>query len=200
MPHSQTKPHSPHAEKFVGAIFSGSELRGRRFEDCEFDNCDFKDLLIQDCIFIDCRFTSCNLSFVKLDGSEFINVEFYTCKLLGVNWANACWQGLMTGAGLSFKQSIINSSSFFALTVPGIKIIECKAQDVDFREANLNSANFTGTDLGNSLFIHTNLSDADFSDATDYSLDPRNNELKKARFSRFEALNLLASMDIELID
>jgi uncharacterized protein YjbI with pentapeptide repeats len=72
----------------------------------------------------------------------------------------------MSGAGLSFKQSILNSSSFFALNIAGIDIIECKAQDVDFRK-------------------------------TDYHTDLRNNVLTRARFCRYEALNLLSSTDID---
>jgi uncharacterized protein YjbI with pentapeptide repeats len=64
----------------------------------------------------------------------------------------------MLGAGLSFKQSILNSSSCFALSIAGIHIIKCKAQDVDFREADLKAANFSDTILRNSLFMRTDLS------------------------------------------
>ncbi|MFT6895979.1 MAG: fluoroquinolone resistance protein [Paraglaciecola sp.] len=200
MPPKHSIKPSSYGQQFNDIVYAGTQLSGLCFEDCEFINCDFTDLLIENCIFTDCQFTSCNLSFVKLNGSQFVNVVFSACKLLGVNWTYACWQGLMSGAGLSFKHSILNSSSFFALYIAGIHIIECKAQDVDFREADLQAANFTGTDLRNTLFMHTNLSQANFTDATDYYIDLRNNVLTKARFSRYEALNLLTSMDIDLID
>jgi fluoroquinolone resistance protein len=200
MPPKHTIQSSTYDQQFTDIVYAGTRLSGLCFEDCEFINCDFTDMLIENCIFTDCQFKSCNLSFVNLNGSQFLNVVFSASKLLGVNWGNACWQGLMSGAGLSFRHSILNYSSFFSLCITGIHIIECKAQDVDFREADLKAANFTGTDLRNSLFMHTNLSQADFTDATDYKIDLRNNVLTKARFCRYEALNLLTSMDIDLID
>ena len=77
---------------------------------------------------------------------------------------------------------------------------ECKAHDVDFREAELTEANFSHSDLSNSLFGHTDLSDANFEEAVNYSIDILNNRLKGARFTRAEALGLLEGLDIELID
>jgi uncharacterized protein YjbI with pentapeptide repeats len=66
------------------------------------------------------------------------------------------------------------------------------------READLTNANFTSTELHHSLFVRTNLSQANFSEVIGFHIDPRNNVLKKARFCRFEALDLLIAMDIEL--
>jgi uncharacterized protein YjbI with pentapeptide repeats len=56
------------------------------------------------------------------------------------------------------------------------------------------------TDFANALFGRTNLSRANFAEAINYDIDVFNNEIKAAKFSRHEAIRLLDSLDIELID
>jgi fluoroquinolone resistance protein len=86
------------------------------------------------------------------------------------------------------------------LKLGGIQIKDCIALDVDFRQADLSEADFAGTDLSQSLFGDTNLSQADLSRACNYDIDPGLNVLRQARFSLPEALSLLHSMDIVLVD
>jgi uncharacterized protein YjbI with pentapeptide repeats len=71
---------------------------------------------------------------------------------------------------------------------------------VDFREANLSCADFSFTDLKDSLFQSTNLNGADFRHAKNYHIDPSKNDIRKGKFSLPEAMALLHSMDIEIID
>lgn len=77
---------------------------------------------------------------------------------------------------------------------------ECKAHDVDFREGDFSCSNFTYTDLSGSLFSNSNLSGADFSEASNYDINIYQNVIKQAKFSRFEAVRLLDSLEIELVD
>lgn len=81
-----------------------------------------------------------------------------------------------------------------------IIMTECKAHEVDFREANCMEGNFSHTDFTGSLFNHTNLHKADFSEASNYDINVLLNEVKKAKFSLPEAVNLLKGFDIELLD
>ncbi len=53
-------------------------------------------------------------------------------------------------------------------------------------------------DFAGARFSTTNLSKADFRGATNYSIRPDNNKLKKAKFSLPEATLLLYGLDIEL--
>ena len=82
----------------------------------------------------------------------------------------------------------------------GIEIRDCVAMDVDFREADLSHSDFGGTDLSESLFRHTDLTEADLSRARNYHIDPSENVLRQARFSLPEAMSLLHSMDIVLVE
>ena len=79
-------------------------------------------------------------------------------------------------------------------------IEECKAHDVDFREGDFGESNFTYTDFSNSLFNNTNLTGTDFTEAVNYNIDIYFNEIKRARFSRYEAVRLLNNLGIELVD
>lgn len=77
---------------------------------------------------------------------------------------------------------------------------QCQAQSVDFRGASFQKADFTQTDFLDSMFNQTDLRGADFTDAINYTIPIELNEIKKAKFSRYEALRLLETLDIELVD
>jgi uncharacterized protein YjbI with pentapeptide repeats len=94
----------------------------------------------------------------------------------------------------------MNDSCFFGLRLEELVIQECKAHDVDFREGNFSEADFTYTDFANSLFAETNLAGANFIEAISYTIDIYHNEIKRAKFSRYEAVRLLDSLNIELVD
>ncbi|WP_420812697.1 hypothetical protein [Natronospirillum operosum] len=58
----------------------------------------------------------------------------------------------------------------------------------------------TYSDFSHSSFMRTNLQGVDFSESTAYTIDVLENNVKEARFSRYEALSLLESLGIELVD
>ncbi|MFQ3231082.1 MAG: fluoroquinolone resistance protein, partial [Reinekea sp.] len=95
---------------------------------------------------------------------------------------------------------VLNDSSFFGLYMTEMNLEECKANDVDFREGDFSDANFNGADLANSLFDGANLNGANFENAENYYIDVNNTTIKKATFSRLEAVSLLESLDIVLVD
>ena len=188
------------SKKFIGLVLVGEELSAKEFDDCTFEACDFTEATLIKCKFIDCHFINCNLSLVKLSYSQFRDVVFEKCKLIGVDWTNAYWPRLMLTAPIKFIQCMLNNSSFFKLTLPGFVMEECKAHGVDFREGDFCEGNFTFTDFSHSVFGNTNLNDANFTDATNYYIDVYQNQIKNAKFCRLEAVSLLESLGIELVD
>lgn len=188
------------SKKFTGLVLVGEELSAKEFDDCTFEACDFTEATLKNCKFTDCHFINCNLSLVKLNYSQFREVVFEKCKLIGVDWTNAYWPGLMLTAPIKFIQCLLNNSSFFKLTLPGFVMEECKAHGVDFREADFCQGNFTFTDFTHSMFGNTNLNEANFTDATHYYIDVYQNQIKNAKFCRLEAVSLLESLGIELVD
>ncbi|WP_191599967.1 pentapeptide repeat-containing protein [Marinomonas algicola] len=169
------------------------------FDNCIFESCDFTEAFFDSCTFKECVFKKCKLTAINVRNSKFSDVQFHGSKVLGVDWSKAYWRGMDLGASLHFKECLVNASSFYGLKQPGIVFDECRAHDVDFREATLSRAKFTHTDLTNSVFMNTNLTGADFNGATNYEIDVTKNTVDKAIFCRYEAVSLLTSLGIRLV-
>lgn len=178
----------------------GHTLSAARFEACHFLDCDLTGAVWRHGQVRECLFERCNLSLWQLPFTELAGVTFQECKLLGVDWTRASTPLLAPQPRLSFERCLLDDGSFFALPLDQLVLRDCQLRDVDFREASLRRADFRGSDLAGSLFGQTNLEAADFSDARDYDIDPLNNRLQGARFSRFEALRLLLGLGIELVE
>ena len=188
------------SSNFSDLKLCGQEINSISFEDCTFKGCDFSETLFKDCKFIECHFVQCNLSVSKLNLCKFSEVGFEDCKVIGVDWTRVAWPNIALFSPIKFYKCIINDSTFFGLSLNEIVIEECKAHDVDFREGSFCGASFKFTDFANSLFNQTNLSGTDFSEAVNYQIDVNSNRIKGAKFSKYEAVNLLESLEIELID
>ena len=191
-------------ETFDGITFTDlsnvqDTISRKVFESCVFESCDFTESFFDACTFKDCRFVKCKLTAINVRNSKFSDVQFYDSKVLGIDWTKAYWRGLDLGSSLYFKACLVNASSFYGLKQPGITFEDCRAHDVDFREATLSRAKFSGTDLTNSLFVNTNLTGADFNGATNYDIDVKKNTIKNAIFCRYEAVSLLTSLGIKLV-
>ncbi len=188
------------SENFKNLDFSEVEIYSKDFDGCIFEKCNFSEAIFNRCNFVDCEFINCNLSIVKMEYSKFSDVCFRDSKLIGINWTKVAWPRLIFNSPIKFYKSILNDCSFYGLSLQDLVLEECKAHNVDFREGDFSNSNFIYSDLSGCLFDNTNLSGADFSEATDYDINIYRNTIKKAKFSRFEAVSLLNSLEIELVD
>ncbi|MDN4502490.1 pentapeptide repeat-containing protein [Alteromonadaceae bacterium BrNp21-10] len=189
-----------YGQQFTQLVATDSEFENKSFDGCHFTDCDFSGSVFRDCEFSDCQFVKCNMSMINVINSTFVDVGFEHCKLLGVDWSQAYWQGLSLGTPLEFNHCLLSSCSFFGLELPKLMLQHCRAHDVDFREAKLPKADFAFSDLAGALFHHTDLSEANFNDACNYHLNIHHNQVNKAIFKRLEATRLLESLDIVLVD
>lgn len=191
---------SYYLKSFSGISMSNDELTGVEFEDCTFTQCDFSGSSITKCRFINCTFDQCDMNHGSVKSSRFSDVEFQNCRMVAVNWAEAEWPRFMQSASIRFRDCVITESIFFGLTLECLVLQGCKAHAVDFRQAKLEGADLTYSDFAGSQFAKTDLTRADFSEATNYDIDVLNNNVKFARFSRFEAVRLLHGLDVEIVD
>lgn len=189
-----------YSQTFSDLSASGSIIEGVEFDGCTFKECDFSAATFKQCKFIECTFSNCNLSNINLGYSKFSDTRFEDSKVIGADWNKATWPTFPMPAAISFHKCILNDSSFSGLDLAELCVEECKVHDVDFREANLHEANFRYSDLSHSLFIKTVLNEADFTEAMNYDINILENRVKDAKFSRFEAVNLLENLGIELVD
>ncbi len=188
------------SQVFNSLNLSYKKIESMIFEDCTFNKCNFSEAVLSESKFIDCEFSKCNLSIVKVEFSKFSDVVFNECKIIGVDWTTASWPNIKLCSQIKFYKCIINDSIFFGLNLAEIVIEECKAHDVDFRDGNFSDSDFSHTDFQGSMFNQTNLSGANFIEAINYNIDINFNNISKAKFSRYEAIKLLDSLDIELVD
>jgi len=197
-------PMSSHSHYFdqvyKGKQLDHTELVSSEFHNCAFLRSSFMGSAFRASRFDNCVFRGCDLSLVQVPDSRFSSSRFEDCRVIGVNWTEAHWPKAGLANPVSFSNCAISHSTFIGLSLRSIGIRECVATDVDFREADLSQADFGGTDLSESIFGKTNLSQADLSHARNYRIDPGQNMLKQARFSLPEAMSLLHSMDIVLVD
>jgi fluoroquinolone resistance protein len=185
-------------QTFVKLDCSSKTIQNKLFENCRFKHCNFDNSKLLNCKFVDCEFIHCTLNTIVITDTMFSQVIFEHSKLMGINWATAKWPQVKLSSLINFYSCNISHSSFFCLGLAEISMQECKAHDVDFREADLSYGNFTHTDFYQSMFIKTNLMGADFSGAVNYNIDIRLNEVKKAIFNFPDAINLLHHFGIQI--
>lgn len=176
------------------------EIESKEFYDCTFVACAFTETVFRNCRFVTCTFKNCDLSLLRVPNCSFINTVFEDSKVIGVDWTEAIWPKGKFLDLITFSKCVINHSTFIGLNLKKIKVIECVAHEVDFREADLSQADFSHTDLAGSLFINTNLTRSDLTHARNYTINAGLNTLKKTKFSLPEAMSLLHSLDIVLAE
>lgn len=185
---------------FEKAHLEKTLLVSSEFHDCTFIRCSFAECVFDSCRFVHCIFKHSDLSLVRMPNSVFSATKMEESKLIGVDWTQADWSSMILADPINFTKCDLSHSTFIGLELKNIHITDCIAKDVDFREADLSGAILTGTDLSESLFNDTNLTEADLSRSRNYHIDPGRNVLSRAKFSMPEAMSLLYSLDIVLIE
>lgn len=164
------------------------------YENCTFSNCDLGNTDLAGFIFVDCEFIACNLSMARLSKTAFRQVHFKDCKMMGLR-IDECNQFALE---LSFSGCTLDHSSFYQLKLPKTKYIGCRLVETDFTSTDLSSAIFDNCDLSGATFDNTNLEKADLRTAYNYSINPANNKVKKAKFSLAGIPGLLHQYNIEI--
>jgi len=184
---------SYYEESFAGVNLAKATIKDKEFENCTFRKCVFIECMFDACKFLDCTFEGCSISANKPYNSQFANVTFRDSKVMGFDWTKA-----RSVRSLVFERCDLGYSDFSFLKLPGLKLLECTAKEVNFNGTDLTDGILAKTDFEKAVFSETNLSGADLRGAVNYSIDIHFNTLKKARFSLPEANVLLRSLDIIL--
>lgn len=157
------------------------------YENCRFVNCNFHGINLIDNIFRDCIFEDCDFSLCNLTDSTLNDVFFSGCKLVGVQF-DLCREFLFS---VKFENCDMKLSVFYKRKLKKTLFKNCNLQETDFAEAELTESVFDNCDLQRTIFQRTNLEKVDFRTSFNYSIDPEQNRIKKARFSRMGLSGLL---------
>ncbi|MGA9212545.1 pentapeptide repeat-containing protein [Kaistella sp.] len=179
-------------QNFNKLDFRQEPLIKGEYENCLFTNCNFEEVNLTEFKFVDCEFRECNWSLALLHGTVLREVKFKDCKMLGLQFETCNDFGL----SFSFENCQLNHSTFFQMNIKKIIFRNCQLREIDFSESNLSSVVFDNCDLSQAIFAHSILDKADFRTAYNYSIDPENNRIKKAKFSILGISGLLDKYDI----
>lgn len=174
--------------------FTQQLLPVAEYDNCTFTNCVFSDADLTNCSFLECQFEQCNLSNAVLAKTAFKNVVFKHCKMMGLQFPD-CNDFLLE---MSFEDCQLDFSSFYQLNLKKTTFKKCSIKDADFTETNLSEATLADCNLKGAMFNHTNLEKADLRTAINYTIDPENNSLKKARLSLKGLPGLLEKYQIKI--
>ena len=186
-------------DEYYDEVIENINLNEQKISSIEFDNCTFKSCSFNKstfayCNFTECIFENCDLSLLNINASVFNDVQLIDTKAIGINWTSAS-----SPFEINFKDSDISMSSFYNFDLRHAKIINCKANDVDFAKTNLEKVDFKDTDLKGSLFGDTNLKNADLSQAINYMINPTQNNLKGTKVSLPQATSFLDYFELKMV-
>lgn len=172
---------------------SDSLLKGE-YENCTFKNINLANSDLSHYKFTDCIFIECDLSLAKLYKTAFRDIKFKACKMLGLRF-DTCNE---LGISFSFEGCQLNHSSFYKTKIKKTVFKETQLKETDFSEADLTGAMFENCDLEHAMFDRTILENADLRTSFNYSIDPENNRIRRAKFSITAVAGLLEKYDIEI--
>ena len=188
------------SQQFKQLSAANERIINTEFFDCIFIDCLFNEATFKQCHFQNCEFKRCDLSLVHWTGSTFQNGRFQQTKLIGVDWSRLAWSKYIKESPLHFDSCILDYGTFIGLNLHKQKMVDCSIKDVDFSDADLTKATFERSDLTRTQFRNTNITKANFQQARNYDINPQRNKVSQAQFSMPEAIALLHSLDIKLID
>ncbi len=168
------------------------QLEKGEYENCTFSDCVFTGEKLSHFSFSECTFERCEISSVAVENTSFKDITFIDCKMLGIQFENA--NPFLFE--VEFSECQLNLSSFYQVNLKQTSFINCSLKEVDFTEANLTESKFIECDLALAVFDRTNLNHSDLITAYNFQIDPTNNNVKKASFSKEGALGLLAPFDV----
>ena len=185
----------PQHETFEQQDYSEKRPFDGEFFECTFEQCDFTSSDLAGVTFVDCTFVGCNLSMANIDGARLQGVSFENCKLLGVDFGECSGFAFAVG----FEACNLNFASFWQKKMAKTRFEECSLREVNFVEADLREAVFSDCELNLATFERTVLEQADFRSARDFRIDPDQNRVSGAKFSKsgLEGLLLKYNLDVE---
>ncbi|WP_322970362.1 pentapeptide repeat-containing protein [Faecalibacter sp. LW9] len=181
-------------QRFDKIDFTISPLSFGDFEQCQFSHCNFNGVDLNDFNFINCEFMECNLSLAQINGTTFQDVNFENCKMVGFN-LEACNK---FGLKVKFNHCVLNNSSFYEVQLPKSHFKDCALENVDFAYADFSQAYFENCNLKNAIFDQTNLEKANLTSSYNFSINPTQNKIKNAKFSRENCLGLLDIFNVKI--
>ena len=188
-------------ESFAGLRLEDGDVNGVLFEDCLFSDCRVQGVKLKNCRFTGCHFEDCRVGGLKLDNVQAMGNSFEDCALFGVDWS-ALVDPRKQDLGFlpfdSFTRCTLHHCVFFHLELRKFSFAGCDLSGSFFEGCKLAAADFSDCLLRGTGFSHNDLTGADFRTATEYSFSIEGSQMKGAKFSMPEAINLLYGLGLDI--
>lgn len=181
-------------QTFEGKDYSKFGLQKGDYEICVFLNCNFANVDCSKTRFLGCEFHGCNLSSVNLKGTAFQEVLFKDCKMLGIHFEYCSDFAFF----IKIDRCSLNYASFHHMKLTKTRFCDSNLRDVDFSGCDLSQAVFEKCDLQGTIFKVTNLQKTDFRSSYNFVIDPEENVIKGAKFSRQTLEGLLEKYQLKI--
>lgn len=180
-------PAKPEGETFRNQDYTKTRFPFEKCDSCTFSNCNFSEQSLTEVNFTECRFVSCDFSNARFGGTFFKDVQFTECKMTGADFSS-CSTFLLK---IELKTCKADYASFRTLPLANAHFNHCSFLGTDFTETDLKQAVFNDCDLQEAVFERTDLREANLVSAVNFTIDPEENRIKGARFSRWALGGLL---------
>ena len=180
-------------ERFENISLSEEVIEGYEFVDCRFLNCSFEKCKVLQCSLSECRFESCSMTEISGQYSDARFLELDKCALVGIDWSAWKSSGRFGTAISRITDCKIKYNTFTEMAFPKFDFSGSM-----FAKANLSGSSFRGCDLADTEFFQCDLRKSDFRQASGYKVDVLSCQVKGAKFSYPEAINLLHYLGISV--
>ncbi len=179
-------------QTFSGIDYTQSPLPKGEYENCRFQNCRFSEGFLDNQNFMECEFVECDLTNANIKHTVLKECFFKDSKLIGLRFED-CDKLLFS---VTFDTCNLGLASFFELSLQKTQFVDCILKETDFTEADLTASVFTNCNLENAIFYGTNLEKVDLTTSFNLNINPEENRMKGARFSKHNLIGLLKKYDI----
>lgn len=185
-------------ERFENISLSEEVIEGYEFVDCRFLNCSFEKCKVLQCSLSECRFESCSMTEISGQYSDARFLELDKCALVGIDWSAWKSSGRFGTAISRITDCKIKYNTFTEMAFPKFDFSGSSITGSMFAKANLSGSSFRGCDLADTEFFQCDLRKSDFRQASGYKVDVLSCQVKGAKFSYPEAINLLHYLGISV--
>lgn len=186
-------------EKIENLRLNNEIVEDTEYIDCEFYNCHFIDVEFNNCVFKECKFQNCTINSATFKFTTMRNSTLIESDFIGINWRDLTGDRLSIGPIGKVKESFFKYNNFLGMKLNKMNFSNSRFQESSFEECSITEGDFTNVSFQNTQFNNCNLTKGDFTDAYGYVIDISSNKLKGAKFSFPEVVNLLNSLEINIV-
>jgi len=183
----------------VGDLEPDTELADLDLEECRIERAGLELSTWRRCSFDTCTFVGVNLSMSRL-----VDVRFAECTMVESKAQAVSWTGLRTSGlaerPISFERCRLDYSSFMEVDLRRARFIGCSLVDADFAGSDLRETEFVDCDVSGTRFAGADVRGARFAQVRGLGLDVRETRSLGLRVDTAAALDLIATMGIEVDD